>query len=65
MLERLQAALGKRLPVISVGGICSADDAERRIRLGADLIQLYSGFIFRGPHLVRDTAERLATLPES
>jgi len=60
VLERLQAALGKRLPVISVGGICSADDAARRITLGADLIQLYSGFIYRGPQLIRQTAERLA-----
>ncbi|MDH3714384.1 MAG: quinone-dependent dihydroorotate dehydrogenase, partial [Gammaproteobacteria bacterium] len=41
-------------------GICSADDAARRISLGADLVQLYSGVIYRGPRLIREVAERLA-----
>lgn len=38
-----------RKPIISVGGILSEDEAAQRLRLGADLIQLYSGWIYRGP----------------
>jgi len=62
VLQCLQVSLRKRLPVISVGGICSADDAARRVALGADLVQLYSGFIYRGPNLIRQAAQRLASL---
>jgi dihydroorotate dehydrogenase len=42
------------LPVISVGGIMSADDAKARFDAGAELIQLYTGFIYRGPEFLRD-----------
>ncbi|MBV8642097.1 MAG: dihydroorotate dehydrogenase (quinone), partial [Verrucomicrobia bacterium] len=47
------------LPVVSVGGIMNADDARERFDAGADLIQLYTGFVYRGPHLVREIAESL------
>ncbi|WP_027343378.1 quinone-dependent dihydroorotate dehydrogenase [Hamadaea tsunoensis] len=47
---------GGRLPIIGVGGIMSADDAERMFDAGASLVQLYSGFIFHGPSLVRAIA---------
>jgi dihydroorotate dehydrogenase len=39
------------LPIISVGGIMSASDAAERIKLGADLIQIYSSWVLRGPQL--------------
>lgn len=42
-----------RLPIIGVGGIHSVDDAARMLDAGASLIQLYTGFIYRGPGLVR------------
>jgi dihydroorotate dehydrogenase len=42
------------LPVISVGGIMSADDAIERFDEGAELIQLYTGFVYRGPRLLRE-----------
>jgi dihydroorotate dehydrogenase len=42
------------LPVISVGGIMQADEALRRLDAGADLIQIYTGLIYRGPKLVAD-----------
>ncbi|MGA3541274.1 quinone-dependent dihydroorotate dehydrogenase [Micromonosporaceae bacterium DT194] len=48
---------GGRLPIIGVGGIMDADDATRMFDAGADLVQLYTGFIYRGPHLVRSAAE--------
>ena len=41
------------LPVIGVGGIFSADDAQRMLDAGASLVQLYTGFIYQGPPLVR------------
>jgi len=42
-----------RLPIIGVGGIFSADDAWARIRAGASLVQLYTGFVYGGPGVVR------------
>jgi dihydroorotate dehydrogenase len=42
-----------RLPIIGVGGIHSADDATRMLDAGASLVQLYTGFIYHGPGLVR------------
>ncbi|BCJ55748.1 dihydroorotate dehydrogenase (quinone) [Actinoplanes sp. NBRC 14428] len=47
---------GGRLPIIGVGGIMDADDAARMFDAGASLIQLYTGFIYRGPALVRAAA---------
>ncbi len=49
-LQRLKAARGcSRLPIISVGGIMSEEDAVNRVREGADLVQVYSGWVFGGP----------------
>ena len=47
------------LPVISVGGIMNAADAKARLDAGADLIQVYTGFIYRGPSFVRQICRRL------
>lgn len=47
---------GGRLPVIGVGGILDPDDAARMFDAGASLVQLYTGFIYRGPALVRSVA---------
>ena len=47
---------GGRLPVIAVGGICSADDAARMFDAGASLVQLYTGLVYQGPALVRAIA---------
>jgi dihydroorotate dehydrogenase len=49
-----------RLPIIGVGGIMTADDAARLLDAGASLVQLYSGFIYRGPALVRAAARAAA-----
>jgi dihydroorotate dehydrogenase len=48
-----------KLPVISVGGIMSADEALRRLDAGADLLQVYTGFIYRGPGLIRAILKRI------
>jgi dihydroorotate dehydrogenase len=47
------------LPVISVGGIMSKEDAEERFDAGAELVQIYTGFVYRGPRLVREIAAAL------
>ena len=47
--------LGDRIPIIASGGIMTPEDALARLDAGASLVQLYSGLIYRGPSLVRDT----------
>ncbi|MCA2214647.1 quinone-dependent dihydroorotate dehydrogenase [Jidongwangia harbinensis] len=47
---------GGRLPIIGVGGILDPDDAARMFDAGASLVQLYTGFIYRGPALVKAVA---------
>jgi dihydroorotate dehydrogenase len=49
-----------RLPIIGVGGIMTADDATAMLDAGASLVQLYSGFIYHGPALVRGAARAAA-----
>ena len=49
----------KAFPIIGVGGIHSAEDAIEKIQAGADLIQLYTGFIYEGPKLIKDINKAL------
>jgi dihydroorotate dehydrogenase len=49
-----------RLPIVAVGGIFGADDAQRMLDAGADLLQTYTGFIYRGPALIREINRALA-----
>lgn len=48
-----------RVPLISVGGIDSAEEAWRRITHGASLVQIYTGMIYKGPGLIREINEKL------
>lgn len=50
------------LPIIGSGGIISADDAIEKISAGADLVQIYTGFIYKGPKLIKDINKKLLTL---
>ncbi|ASW54682.1 quinone-dependent dihydroorotate dehydrogenase [Plantactinospora sp. KBS50] len=54
---------GDALPVIGVGGLMAPDDAARMFDAGASLVQLYTGFIYRGPALVRAVARAAAAAP--
>ena len=59
-LRRFRAIVGSDVPLISAGGIGSADDAWQRIRAGASLVQIYSALVFEGPGLARRIAAGLA-----
>jgi dihydroorotate dehydrogenase len=49
----------KAFPIIGVGGIHSPKDAIEKMNAGADLIQLYTGFIYEGPSLVKEINKAL------
>ncbi|MFC4930119.1 quinone-dependent dihydroorotate dehydrogenase [Massilia sp. GCM10023247] len=59
VIRALKKELGDALPIIGVGGILSGADAREKIACGAQLVQLYSGLIYRGPSLVRECAAAL------
>ncbi len=59
VIKTLKARLGNTLPIIGVGGILSGADAREKVMAGANLIQLYSGLIYRGPELVNECAKAL------
>jgi dihydroorotate dehydrogenase len=65
ILRSLREALGDELPLIGVGGIMSGADARRRIQAGADLVQVYTGFIYRGPGLVGEVLEAIESASPS
>ena len=56
VIAQLRAALGAGFPIIGVGGILSAEDALSKLRAGADVVQIYTGLIYRGPALVDEVA---------
>ena len=60
IIRQLRSALGSRFPIIGVGGILSGADAVSKIRAGADVVQIYSGLIYRGPDLVTEAAQAIA-----
>lgn len=60
LLIKVRDYLGKDFPIISVGGINSIDEALARFNSGADLIQLYTSFIYQGPKIVQGIREALA-----
>ena len=59
VLRRLRATAGPALPLIGVGGIDSPEAAWERISAGASLVQLYTGWIFKGPDLVPNILDGL------
>jgi dihydroorotate dehydrogenase len=56
VIAQLRAALGSGFPIVGVGGVLSADDALSKLRAGADVVQVYTGLIYRGPALVDEIA---------
>ncbi|TVS13757.1 MAG: quinone-dependent dihydroorotate dehydrogenase [Wenzhouxiangella sp.] len=63
VLERARQVLGKDFPIIASGGIHGAADAAAKQAAGADLVQLYTGFIYEGPALIRACTRTWAADP--
>lgn len=66
VLQALAETLNGKIPVIGAGGILSGVDAVRKMQLGAQAVQLYSGMVYRGPKLVEECLQhiRAAGLPK-
>jgi len=65
VLRQLRKLLGPAYPLIGVGGIMNAEDARRKSEAGANLVQLYTGFVYGGPLLPRRMARELVALSAS
>ena len=59
VIKYLSQKSNKAFPIIGVGGIHSATDALEKMKAGADLVQLYTGFIYEGPKLVKSINKAL------
>ena len=59
VIGQLRAALGQGFPIIGVGGVLSGADAVSKIQAGADVVQLYTGLIYKGPALVAEAAHAI------
>jgi dihydroorotate dehydrogenase len=62
MIAQLYQLTEGRIPLIGVGGIFTAGDAWEKIAAGASLVQLYTGFIYQGPNIVKQINEGLASM---
>ena len=60
VIRQLRARVPRRMPIIGVGGVMSGANAVAKIAAGADLVQIYTGFIYRGPALVGEAAQAIA-----
>jgi len=56
VIRQLRAHMGPEFPIIGVGGILSGADALSKVQAGAQVVQLYTGLIYKGPTLVREAA---------
>jgi dihydroorotate dehydrogenase len=61
VISQLRATLGSSYPIIGVGGVLSARDALSKLQAGADVVQVYTGLIYRGPALVDEIARAFRT----
>jgi dihydroorotate dehydrogenase len=62
VIAQLRDALGTAFPIMGVGGILSAQDAVSKIKAGADVVQIYTGLIYKGPELVGQSARAIKQL---
>ena len=65
VVRQLRAALGADFPIIGVGGILSGAHAVAKIEAGADMVQIYTGLIYKGPALVHEVAQALRAQRQS
>lgn len=62
IIRELHQRLQDRLPIIGVGGITDGESAREKITAGASLVQLYSGLIYRGPALIFEAVDAIASV---
>jgi dihydroorotate dehydrogenase len=60
-LSQVVKRVDGRIPIVSAGGIMSPEDAQRRLDMGATLVQVYTGLIYRGPGLVKQIASGISS----
>ncbi|WAH57085.1 quinone-dependent dihydroorotate dehydrogenase [Pseudomonas silvicola] len=65
IVKVLAGELAGRMPIIAAGGITEGKHAAEKIAAGASLVQLYSGFIYKGPALIREAVDAIAALPRT
>lgn len=58
-LQELNDIVQGRIPIISVGGICDGAEAKQRMKMGASLLQVYSGLVYQGPCLLEDISRQI------
>ncbi len=63
VIRYLSHKSNKAFPIIGVGGIHSAQDAMEKLDAGADLVQLYTGFIYEGPQLIKEINQEILRRP--
>ena len=62
MIKKFYKALNGKIPIIGVGGVNSGKSAYEKIIAGASLLQLYTGFVYRGPSTAKDIKKELITI---
>jgi len=65
MIKRFYKELNKKIPIIGVGGVNSGKSAYEKIIAGASLLQLYTGFVYRGPSTAKDIKKELIQILKS
>jgi dihydroorotate dehydrogenase len=60
LIRYLRRELGPEYPIIGVGGIMTPEDALEKLQAGADLIQIYTGFVYEGPGFVKSINKEVA-----
>jgi len=58
-IQRFSNLLGGKMPIVGVGGIMTPDDALAKLKAGASLIQIYTGFVYNGPKLIREINQNI------
>jgi dihydroorotate dehydrogenase len=59
VLHKLHTLTGKELPIIGSGGIYTGNDAKEKMNAGASLVQVWTGFIYEGPSIVKNICKSI------
>ncbi len=64
VIAYLREKMGRNYPIIGVGGIMKPEDAIEKLQAGADLVQVYTGFIYEGPAFVKRILKKIEKVPQ-